>query len=238
MYEVNINNFTGPMDLLLHLIKKSNISIYDISIDDITKGYLDYINKMEQLNLDIASEYLVMAAELIQIKSSSLLPNIDTKEDPKEELINRLIEFSEYKNITNTFRELEEYRKEVYTKEASNLLEFKDNFDTVNYGVSLNDLVNAFNSLLENKELNKPLDTKITNKEYSVKIRSHEIKNLLKIKKQVNFTDLFDIYNKGYIVVTFLSILSLTKKHEIILEQESNFKNIIIKGIDQNESSY
>ena len=232
MYEVNINNFTGPMDLLLHLIKKSNISIYDISIDDITKGYLDYINKMEQLNLDIASEYLVMAAELIQIKSSSLLPNIDTKEDPKEELINRLIEFSEYKNITNTFRELEEYRKEVYTKEASNLLEFKDNFDTANYGVSLNDLVNAFNSLLENKELNKPLDTKITNKEYSVKIRSHEIKNLLKIKKQVNFTDLFDTYNKGYIVVTFLSILSLTKKKEIILEQESNFKNIIIKGID------
>ena len=204
MYEVNINNFTGPMDLLLHLIKKSNISIYDISIDDITKGYLDYINKMEQLNLDIASEYLVMAAELIQIKSSSLLPNIDTKEDPKEELINRLIEFSEYKNITNTFRELEEYRKEVYTKEASNLLEFKDNFDTANYGVSLNDLVNAFNSLLENKELNKPLDTKITNKEYSVKIRSHEIKSLLKIKKQVNFTDLFDTYN-NYFSINIIS---------------------------------
>ena len=84
-YEVNINEFEGPLDLLLHLIKKSNISINEISIDEITKQYLEYINKMEELNLDIASEYLVMAAELIEIKSSSLLPRQEIEEDEFEE---------------------------------------------------------------------------------------------------------------------------------------------------------
>ena len=95
-YEVKINEFEGPLDLLLHLIKQDNISIYEISIDRITKQYLEYIEKMEELNLDIASEYLVMAAELIEIKSSSLLPKSDNEddeyeEDPKERLINRCL---------------------------------------------------------------------------------------------------------------------------------------------------
>ena len=96
-YKVEINNFEGPMDLLLHLIKKSEVDICDISILDITKQYMDYINLMESLNLNIASEYLVMAAELIEIKSSILLPKKhvevedDYEDDPRENLINRLI---------------------------------------------------------------------------------------------------------------------------------------------------
>ena len=130
-YEININEFQGPLDLLLHLIKQSNISINEISIDEITKQYLDYIQKMEELNLDIASEYLVMAAELIEIKSSSLLPKSDIEndefeEDPKEKLINRLLEYEQYKKMTSTFKELEEYRQEIYTREPDNLLDYQD----------------------------------------------------------------------------------------------------------------
>ena len=232
-YEININEFQGPLDLLLHLIKQSNISINEISIDEITKQYLDYIQKMEELNLDIASEYLVMAAELIEIKSSSLLPksNIEDdefEEDPKEKLINRLLEYEQYKKMTDTFKELEGYRQEIYTREPDNLLDYKED-EEIDYGVDLNDLLEALSKFLEQKELDKPLNTKITNKEYSVSIRSNEIRNILKKKKKVNFTDLFEVYTKEYVVITFLSILAMSRKQEIEIEQENNFKNIIIK---------
>ena len=233
-YEINIPEFEGPLDLLLHLIKKDNINIVDININDITKQYLEYINKMEELNLNIASEYLVMASELIEIKSLSLLPKSDLEEDldeedPKQNLINRLLEYEQYKKITDTFKDLESIRKEVYTKEPDNLIQFKDEDTIIDYGVSLDDLLEAFSKFIEQKKLDKPLNTKIVNKEYSVTKRSIEIKNLIKNKKKVNFFDLFDVYNKEYIVVTFLSILALTRKQEIDIEQQGNFENIIIK---------
>ena len=232
-YEININEFQGPLDLLLHLIKKENISIYEISIDKITKQYLDYINSMKALNLDIASEYLVMAAELLEMKSSSLLPNNnenddDYEESPKEQLINRLLEYEKYKNMVNTFKDLEEYRSEIYTKTPDSLIDYKEE-ENIDYGVNLNDLINAINSFLNEKETSKPLNTKITNKEYSVTKRSHEIRNILKEKKKINFFDLFEIITKEYVVITFLSILAMTRNHEIIIEQENNFKDIIIK---------
>lgn len=232
-YEININEFQGPLDLLLHLIKQSNISINEISIEKITKQYLDYIKKMEELNLDIASEYLVMAAELIEIKSASLLPKKEVEddefeEDPKEKLINRLLEYEQYKKMTSEFKELEEYRQEIYTREPNNLLEYKDDKE-IDYGVNLSDLLSALSKFLEQKENDLPLNTKITNKEYSVAKRSSEIKNILKKKKKVNFVELFEVFNKEYIVITFLSILAMTRKQEIEIEQENNFKNIIIK---------
>jgi len=232
-YEININEFQGPLDLLLHLIKQSNINITEIKIDEITKQYLNYIKKMEELNLDIASEYLVMAAELIEIKSSSLLPkqvieNDEFEEDPKEKLINRLLEYEQYKKMTNTFKELEGYRQEIYTREPDNLLNYKD-VEKADYGVDLNDLLQALSKFLEKKELDKPLNTKITNKEYSVTKRSNEIRNILKERKKVNFIDLFEVYTKEYVVITFLSILAMSRKQEIEIEQENNFKNIIIK---------
>ena len=232
-YEININEFQGPLDLLLHLIKQSNININEISIEKITKQYLDYIKKMEELNLDIASEYLVMAAELIEIKSASLLPkkevvDDDFEEDPKEKLINRLLEYEQYKKMTSEFKELEEYRHEIYTREPNNLLEYKDDKE-IDYGVDLSDLLNALSKFLEQKEKDLPLNTKITNKEYSVAKRSSEIKSILKKKKKVNFVELFEVFNKEYIVITFLSILAMTRKQEIEIEQEHNFKNIIIK---------
>lgn len=232
MYEINIPEFEGPLDLLLHLIKKDNISINDISIENITNQYLAYLNKMENLNLNIASEYLVMSAELIYIKSLSLLPkmeNEEEEEDLRENLINRLVEYEQYKNITSTFKRLEETRKDVFTKSPSNLLEYKDEENNIDYGVDLNDLICALNSFLNEKKLEKPLKTKVTNKEYSVSKRSIEIKNILKEKKKVNFVDLFDIFSKEYVVVTFLSILSMARNQEIDIEQEQNFKNIIIK---------
>ena len=232
-YEININEFQGPLDLLLHLIKQDNISIYEISIDRITKQYLDYINAMQELNLDIASEYLVMAAELLEIKSSSLLPKIENEEDeyeedPKEQLINRLLEYEKYKKMTSTFKELEEFRQEIHTREPDSLIEYRDD-NEIDYGVNLNDLLQAMSKFLEEKKLEKPLNTKITNKEFSISKRSFEIRNILKQKKRVNFKDLFDIVTKEYIVITLLSVLAMTRNNEITIEQENNFKDIMIK---------
>ena len=231
-YEITIDGFDGPLDLLLHLIKKSNINITDININDVTKQYLDYINKMEELNLDIASEYLVMAAELLEIKSNSLLPKPEVseedEEDPREKLIKRLLEYEQYKKVTEDFKEFESKRQEVYTREPDSLDEYK-NDEKIDYGVNLDDLIEAFKKFINEKENDKPLNTKITNKEYSITKRCYEIKTILKKKKKVNFTELFEEYNKEYIVITFLSILSMARNGELTIEQESNFNNIIIK---------
>lgn len=232
-YKIDIPQFEGPLDLLLHLIKEDNIDIFDISIDRITKQYLDYINKMEELNLNVASEYLVMAAELIEMKSKTLLPidkndEDEEEDDPRERLINKLIEYQKYKDISPTFKELESIRGEVFTRSADDLSCYYVDSDA-DYGVDLNDLVMAFNKFLENKKLDKPLNTKVTNKEYSVSKRSVEIRDILREKKKVDFNDLFEVYNREYIVVTFLAILAMSKRQELLIEQNDNFENIIVK---------
>lgn len=233
-YEVKINEFEGPLDLLLHLIKKDDISIFDISIEKISKQYLEYIEKMKNENLDITSEYLVMAATLIEMKAKSLLPNKSSEEEEeleenKNELIEKLIEYEKYKNITSTFKELEDIRHSVYTRDSEEILNYK-NDNNIDYGINLNDLVDALKKFLEKKELDKPLKTKIEKKEYSINERCLEISKILKLKRQINFEELFDKVTKDYIIVTFLAILSLARKNEIKIIQENNFQNIQIKA--------
>ncbi len=232
-YKVTINDFEGPMDLLLHLVKENNIDIIELNVEEITEQYLKYIEKAEELNLDIASEYLTLAAELIEIKSMSLLPKKvvvedDYEEDPRENLIARLVEYQKYKEVTKDLKELEEQRKHFYSKSPSNLKEFKEN-EEINYGdLTMDLLMNAFQKFLDRKEEEKPLNTKITKKEYSVSARSREIKDVLKKRKKVEFEELFDIVTKDYVVVTFLSILSMAKKGELIITQNDNFSKIVL----------
>ena len=231
-YEVKINEFEGPLDLLLHLIKKENISIFDISIEQIIKQYLDYINKMNEENLDITSEYLVMATELIELKSKMLLPNKTEEieeeiEEATNDLINRLLEYDKYKNMTEELRNLESIRSKIYTRESEELLNYTNN-DVIDYGIDLDDLVNAFQKFLKYKEMTKPLNTKIEKKEYSVDERCLEIRDKIKIKGNLKFEDLFEVITKEYVVVTFLAILSMAKKQEISINQDKNFNNITI----------
>ena len=186
---------------------------------------------MEQMNLNIASEYLVMAAELIEMKSSILLPKredtIEEEIDPRENLINRLLEYKKYKEIIPEFKELEQERKMIITKIGENLSNYGDkNLDFKD--VNLDTLMEAFANFLKRKDLEKPLNTKITKREYSVSKRSHEIKKILLKKKKVEFEELFDIVKKDYIVVTFLSILDLAKKQELVIDQNENFNKIYL----------
>lgn len=232
-YVVTIDNFDGPLDLLLHLIKEQDIDIYDIKIEDITKQYLDYIRHMKELNLEIASEYLVMASELIEMKSKMLLPkkrekeDDDYEEDPRELLIERLLAYKRYKEVTSEFKDLELNRKMVFTREPDNLNRYvKEDENSEELGVA--DLIDAFNNLLKRKELDRPIATKITKKELSVTEKVNKIKNILRNKKKINFEDIFEVSTKEEVIISFLSVLEMVKKDEILLTQEGNFKNIVI----------
>lgn len=234
-YSIKINEFEGPLDLLLHLIKESNIDIIDIEINEITKQYLDYINKMEELNINVASSYLVMAAELMEIKSKSLLPETEDTEETEEEevsregLINKLIEYKKYKDMIDTFKNLESERQNIYIKAPEKISNYLDSTIKNDGNTSVDDLINAFKGFLDRLEKEKPVTTKITTKEYSVKERKTSIRNILKEKKKVIFTELFEEKSLSYIIVTFLSILEMTKDKEIILIQDDNFKDITIE---------
>ena len=227
-----INDFEGPLDLLLHLIKTNKMDIYDISITKITEEYLDFINKMEEMNLTVASSYLVMASELIEIKSKMLLPNNNSEEeeDPREELVNRLVEYQKYKDMIDSFKTLEESRREFYTKDPINFYSLSDNHIENDGSVSVEDLALALSKFLERKELEKPIETKITMREISVEERSRDIKNILKKKKKVSFFDLFEVKTKEYVVVTFLSILEMAKNKEIVITQDNNFNEIYVSN--------
>lgn len=233
-YNIKIDSFEGPLDLLLHLIKEQNIDIYDISISEINENYLNYLNKMEELNINVASEYLVMASELMEIKSSSLLPRPEIELENEEEevtrenLINRLVEYKKYKEMTEIFKTLETNRNNIFIKPPENINDYI-NDNIYNEEIPLDKLLDAMQSFLNRKKAEKPLKTKIANKEYSVKERKISIKNLLKEKRKVEFTELFDNFNKSYLTVTFISILEMSKEKTINITQEKNFDNIYLE---------
>lgn len=234
---LKLDDFEGPMDLLLHLIKEKKMDLMNIKIEVIIDEYLKFIDEMERLNLDIASSYLVMASELLEMKSRLLLPrhteeDEEVEENPEQELVNRLIEYQKYKDLTEDFKELESERKQIYTRLPENLKEYSDTDKMINNSdVTLDDLLLAFQKFLERKKLEQPLHTKITRKEMSVEERRVSIRKILTTKKKVNFLELFDVLNKEYVVVTFLAILEMAKQNELRISQEEEYGDIICEVI-------
>lgn len=232
-----INDFEGPLDLLLHLIKENKMDIMDIEIEKITDQYMKFLEEQEKLNLEIASEYLVLASELLEIKSRLLLPRQELNEeneevvDPRDELINRLLEYQTYKDITKVLHEKEELRSEIYTKAPENVKNYIDEVTEIHADVSLDDLVDALKKYLVRKEEKKPLNTKVTVNEISVSSRRHDIKKILKEKKKINFFELFPIVSKEYVVATFLAILEMAKDNELRISQDDTFSDITVEVI-------
>ena len=230
---ITLSNFEGPLDLLLHLVKEGNKDIFDINIVEITDKYLEFIRKEESLNINVSSEYLVMAAELMQIKSKSLLPRNNTKEEEeseeitKENLINKLLEYQRYKEVTSSFKKLEKERKNIYVKSPEKIENY--DYSSAIGTASVDDLLSAFKSFLERQELDKPLETTITKKEYSIKERKNSIKNILRGRKKVYLDELMEEHNKPYIVVTFLSILEMVKERIVVINQDKNFDKILVE---------
>ena len=235
-YQFSINDFEGPLDLLLHLVKTSKMNIYDIDIKLIIDEYLKFIESEKEKNIDIASSYLVMASELIHLKSKMLVNDEETKESDdefsissEEDLKRKILEYEKYKKISENLVMLENKRKNFYTKSPMNLESFLID-SSINFGnVSLKDLTDALKSVEERARLNKPLSTRITKKEINIDERIKDIRKILEVRDKIEFLDLFTEYNKDFIIITFLSILTMSKNNEITLNQENNFSPILIE---------
>ncbi|WP_028561343.1 segregation and condensation protein A [Paenibacillus pinihumi] len=233
--------FEGPLDLLLHLIDKAEIDIHEVSISEITDQYMDYLSAMQELELDVTSEFLVMAATLLSIKSRQLLPRppLEPEEfddwmdddglDPQDELIQKLVEYRKYKQISEQLREKELERSLVYTKEPEDLTPFMPTAPTNPVkGLEVADLIAAFQKALK-RAARRAFVATVKRDEISVKDRIQNIVNLLREHETVRFSRLVrPDMERHEIVVTFLAILELMKMKQIRCFQHQLFDDIVI----------
>lgn len=231
-YKIKLEMFEGPLDLLLYLVKKDHLNIYDIPIAKVTEQYLQYINFMQLLDLNIAGEFLVMAATLMQIKSKMLLPaeegqTEEEQEDPRAELIKRLLEYEKFKQIAESLRQKETGQREVFKRPKVEL--DKDTFveREVYFEASIFDLINAFSKAL--KDVPKEVFYEVIKDEFTIEEKIHQILHHLLEVETVKLSDLFNrSKNKLEIIVTFLAILELVRMKEIIARQSESFQEIEI----------
>ncbi len=228
LYNIKIPVFEGPLDLLLHLIKENKIDIYDIPIALITRQYLQYIEMMKELNIDIASEFLVMAATLIYIKSRMLLPKDESgevmEEDPRLELVERLIEYQAMKEAAFGLKEREEEWSGIASRPSMSLEDEPE--ELFLFDVNIFDLLTAFKKLLDRLP---PETIQITAETLTVKDRITHILNVLEQRESVSFDDLFTgLKTRDSLIVTFLAILELLKLGLIRAYQERSFSMIWI----------
>jgi segregation and condensation protein A len=249
-YSVKLDTFEGPLDLLLHLINQAEVDIYDIPVAVITDQYLSYIHAMQDLQLDVASEYLVMAATLLAIKSKMLLPkqeelfdeewSMEEEDDPREELMFRLIEYRKYKEAATELKEKEQERSLVHTRPPEDLdpyISDEERRDLAISGVSLFDMLSAYQKLLRRRELKAPRTTTVKSQEYSIEDRIQEVLSELdRLHGSCHFNDLFTVPVRGHIVVTFLAILELMKTKTIQCVQPQNFSDIMIYRVEGGET--
>jgi segregation and condensation protein A len=228
-YKVKLEVFEGPLDLLLYLIKKNEIDIYDIPIADITEQYLEYIELMRMLDLNIAGEFLVIAATLIHIKSKMLLPPDEKdllpeeEEDPREELVRRLVEYKKFKEVAGILQGLEGQRKKMFTRD----IPFEVEPGEVFFEASLFDLITAFTRVL--KDIPKEMFQEIIKDEFTVEQKVHDLLHMLVGTPAMSLFDLFkNSKNKPEIIATFLAVLELIRLKEILVVQKQNFSDIEI----------
>ncbi|GAB1531079.1 MULTISPECIES: segregation/condensation protein A [Brevibacillus] len=239
-YSIKLDSFEGPLDLLLHLIDKAEVDIYDIPVAEITEQYLATIDKMQELQLDVASEFVVMAATLLSIKSKMLLPkkeehvfqqflDMDVDEiDPREELVARLLEYKRYKMLAENLREMEIGRNQVFTRPAENLSPYVREEDHTVTNVTLYDLINALEKLVKKTKEKEPMTT-VSRDEISIKDRMTEIRQAVRSGGMVRFSELFTQgATRTEIVTTFLALLELMKAKHITCVQNQLFQDIII----------
>jgi segregation and condensation protein A len=232
-YQCNLDIFEGPLDLLLHLIKEQKMDIYDISIVEITKQYLTYLDLLSDLNLEMVGEYLVIAAELAKIKSKTLLPTPETEEDalaragedPRAELIRRLLEYQRYKEAAFELRQKEYDQQQLFTRSSEVVLD--DYEEELMVEANVFDLLTAFQKVLKEKSFKKNYEIKITT--LSVSDRIGDILEILNSSKTITFDSLFTALNtKQEVIVTFLAILELMRMQLIRTQQTRQFDIIRI----------
>ena len=237
-YQVTVDQFTGPLDLLLHLIKEHDMDLLDLDVAAVCDQYLAYIQTMDPSLLEAVSEYLVMAAWLIEMKSKLLLPKpeIDEEDDYEAErkrMIERLIEKNRINGILEAFEASYDKRQTMHSKIPSALEEYlPSGEETIPEGMEVYDLIKAMQRGMQSRAFLQPLESKIARVEISNDERTEQIRSyFLRHKdKTVDFEDLFDEGDRYFAIVTFLSILVLVKNSELLITQSGNFEKIYLKG--------
>lgn len=241
-YKVTLGVFEGPLDLLLHLIRSNEIDIYDIPIAKVTEQYLAYLSLMESLDLEVAGEWLVMAATLLEIKSRMLLPE-DPKEEPEEEtidprleLVERLIEYEKFKGAAEIFREREAEQAKVFARGAVEVdFDLRPKFDLSD--ITAVDLLAALQKILSDVD-EEPV-TSIQRRKVSVRMRMREVfKKVTEATGKVSFEDLFDdVMSRVEVVITFLALLELLKQKKLTVKQLRAFAPILIVPVVEQDGS-
>ncbi len=230
-YEIKIENFEGPLDLLLHLIKKNEMDIYDIQVAEITEQYLAVIDSMKSLNLDVAGEFLLMAATLLHIKSKLLLPQHEDEEaeeeevDPRAELVRRLLEYQKYKDAGESLAGMPMLNRDVFARkfQSPELVVGQDGEEMIAVGIF--ELVDAFQQLL--KETSDPYIHEINIERLTVSDRINSILTLLNGKENIVFMEVFDEEpDRQMVVVTFLAMLELVRLRLVRLMQNKRCGSI------------
>jgi segregation and condensation protein A len=227
---VQLESFQGPLDLLLHMIRKEEIDIWDIPIAHITEQYLEYIQIMKDLNINLAAEWVLMASNLIYIKSRMLVPQEkqeesqeEESEDPRYELVYQLLEHQKFKNAAEMLYTREEVENAVWNKPPADALENANDI----ISVSLFDLLRAFNEVVRRFEEQQVLE--LDHEEVTVEQKIEDIRKRLLLHEQIVFSDLFlGSRSKRYMIVTFLALLELVRLSEVWLYQKNTFEEIQI----------
>jgi segregation and condensation protein A len=237
--KVKLAVFEGPLDLLLHLIQQLEIDIYDIPIAEVTNQYLSYLHTMQSLQLEVAGEYLVMAATLMALKSQMLLPKqeiefaefTDYEEDPRDDLVNQLLEYRKFKYAAGVLAEKEAERSQLFTKEATNLTDYLEEPVLLPDKFNKIDLFLAIHELLEKKRQQQPLTTTVESDEITIEESLVYLRGRLarlSNGEELLFESLFVQNTRQGVVTTFLALLELIKKGEATIRQADNFQAIQI----------
>ncbi len=244
--EFKLEVFEGPLDLLFHLIEKNKIDIYDIPIGELTDQYMEYISDFKNKTMDNMSEFLIMAATLLEIKSKTLLPKTQTakedEEDPREELVNKLIEYKKFKKIAEIFDEKQQFSEVYLFKDADDKIisKIKENtpkeIDEILNGVNLDMLYRALKDVLKRQDIRKDKIrsgfNSVSRDLFTISDKISYISDLLFLKKQFKFHEAFKKdASKSEVVVTFLAVLELIKTKKISVTQKNNFDEIYISAI-------
>jgi segregation and condensation protein A len=236
-YSVNINVFQGPFDLLFHLIEKKEIDIYDIPISEITDQYLDYLKQMMQFNMNVASEFIFMAATLIEIKSQMLLPQKEALEDPRQELVTKLLEYKLFKDVSEELKKFEDESSFYISKPRE---EMAITSDVKTEQLSLNE-INVYELYNVYLSLIKKQNFKIEHEEkYKVYRENYRVKDCMDdLIKQINRLGKVSLFNafkqkkiisREYIITLFLAVLELSNKQGMKIYQDNRYGDIIISS--------
>lgn len=235
-YRVQLDQFEGPLDLLLHLIKEEEVDITDIPIARITQQYLESIAEIEELDLDRAGEYLLMAATLMRIKAKMLISrdpdaeDEEDEEDPRADLVRRLLEYREFKRVAEVLGERQESWREIFYRSATPLLEEEEATDGPgDLDVSLVEVLRAFKTVLDRLDRQRPLEMEA--EEYSVEEQMDFIRTACRRREEgVTFFELFEnLLSRAFVITTFLALLEMMRNHEISVHQVDRFGEIWIR---------